>query len=552
MPAPSPVPYRPGDGAVRGAAPRAARRRRVSPVTRVVTALTVGAVAVGAAVTAAVLSGPAGAAGSTLGQLASAKGRYFGSATDNGELNDSAYTSILGSEFGMITPGNSMKWDSTEPSQGQFNFTNGDKIVDFASAHGMKVRGHTLVWHSQLPGWVSNGNFTSAQLLAAMKNHVTTVATHYKGKVSHWDVVNEVFNDDGTLRQSKFQTTIGQSYIAEAFKAARAADPGAKLYINDYSVEGVGAKSNGLYDLVKSLKSQGVPIDGVGMQAHLIVGQVPSTLQQNIQRFADLGLDVAITELDIRMNLPRDATKDAQQAKDYAAVTTACLAVSRCVGITIWDYTDKYSWIPQFFSGQGAALPWDENLQKKSAYTAIATALGAGSSVPVPTTTAPKPSPTTTAPKPTTTTPVPTPTAPPSSPTTTAPTPITTTTAPKPTTPTAPATTTPPGAGSACKVTYSVGAKWAGGFLVQLVISNTGAAAVNGWTLGWTFPGGQRVVGGWNGAFTSNGTSVSVKDSGWNRTIAPGGTAQSIGFVASGSPDNATPTQFTLNGVNCH
>jgi hypothetical protein len=406
MPARSPAPHRPGDGAVRGTDPVASRtagrrRGRVSPVTRAVTALTVGVVAVGAAMTAAVLSGPAGAAGSTLGQLAAAKSRYFGSATDNGELNDSAYTSVLSSEFGMITPGNSMKWDSPEPSQGQFSFGGGDTVVNSAAQHGQKVRGHNLV---------------------------------------------------------------------------------------------------------KSLKSQGVPIDGVGMQAHLIIGQVPSSLQQNIQRFADLGLDVAITELDIRMTLPRGSAKDAQQAKDYAAVTRACLAVSRCAGITIWDYTDKYSWVPQIFSGQGAALPWDENLQKKPAYTAIADALGAGSA-PVP--------------KPTTTT-------------------------------SSPTTTSPSDTGSACEVGYTVGAKWAGGFLVQLVISNTGSTPVNGWTLGRTFPGGQRLAGGWNGTFTSNGKAVSVKDVGWNRTIAPGGTAQSIGFVASGSPDNATPSQFTLNGVSCH
>jgi endo-1,4-beta-xylanase len=503
---------------------------------RAVTALTVGAVAVGAAVTAAVLSGPAGAAGSTLGQLAAAKGRYFGSATDNPELTEADYTAILGSEFGMITPGNSMKWDATEPSQGQFSFGNGDTVLNFAAQHGEKVRGHTLVWHSQLPGWVSNGNFTAAQLTDVLRNHVTTEATHYKGKVYAWDVVNEAFNEDGTLRQSKFETTIGDGYIAEAFKAARAADPAAKLYLNDYNIEGVGAKSNGLYNLVKSLKAQGVPIDGVGMQAHLTIGQVPDTFQQNIQRFADLGLDVAITELDLRMSLPRDATKDAQQAKDYTAVTQACLAVSRCVGITVWDYTDKHSWIPSVFPGNGAALPYDENLQKKPAYTAIADALGAGSAAPVPSGAT---SPAASAAPPTTTTP---PTSAPPQPTTTA----QPTTTQKPTTPPQPATA------AGCKVSYTVGARWAGGFLVQLAITNTGSTPVNGWTLGWTFPGTQRVAGGWNAAFTGSGATVSAKDVGWNRTIAPGVTAASIGFVASGSADNATPNRFTLNGVSCH
>jgi endo-1,4-beta-xylanase len=173
-----------------------------------------------------------------------------------------------------------------------------------------------------------------------------------------------------------FQTKIGDSSIAEAFKAARAADPDAKLYLNDYNIEGVGAKSDAVYNLVKSFKEQGIPIDGVGMQTNLLLGQVPSTMQQNIQRFADLGVDVAITELDIRMTLPRTDALDTQQASDYRAVTDACLAVTRCVGLTIWDYTDKYSWIPSVLAGQGAALPYDENLVKKPAYYAIEQALG--------------------------------------------------------------------------------------------------------------------------------------------------------------------------------
>jgi endo-1,4-beta-xylanase len=171
---------------------------------------------------------------------------------------------------------------------------------------------------------------------------------------------------------------MGSGYIADALRTAHAADPAAKLYINDYSVEGTGAKSDALYSLVKSLVSQGVPIDGVGMQAHLITGQVPATLQQNMQRFADLGVDVALTELDIRMTLPRTTAKDTQQATDYRSVVSACVVVSRCVGVTVWDYTDKYSWIPSVFSGQGAALPYDANLARKPAYDGIVTALTTG------------------------------------------------------------------------------------------------------------------------------------------------------------------------------
>ncbi|WP_240802490.1 endo-1,4-beta-xylanase [Streptomyces sp. A0642] len=335
-------------------------------------ALLVGALAVATTLT----GGPAHAAGQgTLHELAAAQGRYFGSATDNPELPDAAYAATLGSEFGQITPGNSMKWDTTEPVRGQFDFTKGDVVTDFARQHGQTVRGHTLVWHNQLPGWV--GALPSAQVEAAMTHHITEEATHYRGVVSAWDVVNEPFNEDGTFRTSPFYTAMGSDYIATALRAAHAADPDAKLYINDYNVEGRGAKSDALYALVSDLIDKGVPLDGVGMQAHLAVQYgFPYQMQANMQRFADLGLDVAVTELDVRMPLPADAAKTATQTAYYRQVTEACLAVARCVGITVWDYTDTYSWVPGTFPGEGAANLYDENLRPKAAYSAVRTALG--------------------------------------------------------------------------------------------------------------------------------------------------------------------------------
>jgi endo-1,4-beta-xylanase len=313
------------------------------------------------------------AAPGSLGSLAEHKGRYFGSATDNPHMFDEPYSSILGSEFTQITPGNRMKWQFTEPRQNQFSFGEADTVVNFASDHDQIVRGHTLVWHSQLPTWVSS--LPPSQVQAAMKNHITREVTHFKGKIHSWDVVNEPFNDDGTYRNSPFYSAMGSSYITEAFRAARAADPSAKLCLNDYNVEGVNAKSNALYTLVSSLRSQGL-IDCVGLQAHLIVGQIPGDMRSNLQRFANLGVDVQITELDIRMTLPRTIDKDSQQAADYATVVNDCLAVSRCTGITVWDFTDKHSWIPDVFPGQGAALPYDENFNKKLAYSSIWVALG--------------------------------------------------------------------------------------------------------------------------------------------------------------------------------
>ncbi|MEV8567486.1 endo-1,4-beta-xylanase [Streptomyces sp. NPDC051322] len=318
------------------------------------------------------------AASMTLDALAEAHGRYFGSATDNPELSDATYTATLGSEFGQITPGNSMKWDTIEPQQGQFNFAKGDAVVDFARQHGQSIHAHNLVWHSQLPGWVSA--LPAGQVQAAMENHITQEAGHYQGKVYAWDVVNEPFNDDGTYRTDAFFNAMGTGYIADALRTAHAADPGARLYINDYNIEGSGAKADAMYRLVSQLKADGVPIDGVGFQTHLAVQYgFPSGMQANLQRFADLGLDVAVTELDVRMQLPADAAKSATQSDYYRQVVEACLGVARCVGITVWDYTDRYSWVPSTFPGQGSACLYDENLQPKAAYDAVRAALGGGS-----------------------------------------------------------------------------------------------------------------------------------------------------------------------------
>jgi len=441
-----------------------------------------------AALAAALLSSPAQAATAPLRQLADAKGVLMGSATLAGEIrSDPAYSTALRTEFNAVTPGNEMKWDTTERQRGQFSFTDADFVVAQAKAAGQKVRGHTLVWHSQLPSWVSSGGFGADELLSIMRTHITTEVTHFGGQLYAWDVVNEAFNEDGTLRDSVWYHTIGQGYLAEAFRAARAADPTAKLYINDYNVEGLGAKSDGLYNLVRTLKSQGVPIDGVGLQAHLLLGQVPSTLRQNIQRFADLGLEVAITELDVRMTTPSTSDKLAQQATDYAAVENACLAVRGCVGVTVWDFTDKYSWIPSTFPGQGAATPYDENLRPKPAYTALNTALGG--------------------------------------------------------------TSEPPTAAS-CSVRYTVQNSWPGGFTASVTIANSGTSPIAKWSLGFDFTGGQRVSQGWNGTWTQSGAHVTVTAPAWNTDIAPG-TSVNTGFNGTFSAADPAPTAFAVNGTTC-
>ncbi|KAI5121546.1 hypothetical protein M0805_002605 [Coniferiporia weirii] len=306
---------------------------------------------------------------------AAAGARYFGAALGAGHLSNASdlnFRTVAAQQLSGATPENEMKWDATEPSQGVFTFDQGDQVALFAVSNEMRLRGHTLVWHSQLPAWVST--LTGDSLLSAMNNHITTVMTHFTGKTFAWDVVNEAFNDDGTLGASPFLTQLGSSYIETAFTTARAADPTAKLYINDFNTEGENAKSDAMLSLVQTLKASNL-IDGVGFQSHFIVGEVPTDLQANLQRFADAGVDVAITELDVRMPVPASAANLAQQAVDYAFVVDACLAVSRCVGITIWGITDLYSWVPGTFPDQGAALPWDDSYNEKASFTSTLNAL---------------------------------------------------------------------------------------------------------------------------------------------------------------------------------
>ncbi|MGK5683533.1 endo-1,4-beta-xylanase [Actinoplanes sp. URMC 104] len=320
------------------------------------------ALALSAGAAGLVLAGTADAA-TTLGASAAEKGRYFGAAIAAGRLGDATYTRLLTTEFTSVTPENEMKWDATEPQQGRFTFTNGDRILNQGLSNGSKVRGHALLWHAQQPGWAQS--LSGSALRTAAINHVTQVATHYRGKIYAWDVVNEAFADGGSggRRDSNLQRT-GNDWIEAAFRAARAADPGAKLCYNDYNTDGINAKSTGIYTMVRDFKARGVPIDCVGFQSHLGTG-VDSTYQANLQRFADLGVDVQITELDV--------AQGANQANIYATVTRACLAVARCTGITVWGIRDTDSWRtgdnPLLFDGSG---------NRKAAYTSVLNALNAG------------------------------------------------------------------------------------------------------------------------------------------------------------------------------
>ncbi|MFF3634813.1 endo-1,4-beta-xylanase [Streptomyces sp. NPDC002250] len=318
------------------------------------------------AATALVAPPSAHAAENTLGAAAAQKGRYFGTAIASGKLGDSAYTTIAGREFNMVTAENEMKIDATEPQRGQFNFSAGDRVYNWAVQNGKQVRGHTLAWHSQQPGWMQS--LSGSTLRQAMIDHINGVMGHYKGKIAQWDVVNEAFADgsSGGRRDSNLQRT-GNDWIEVAFRTARAADPAAKLCYNDYNIENwTWAKTQGVYNMVRDFKQRGVPIDCVGFQSHFNSGSpYNGNFRTTLQNFAALGVDVAITELDIQ----------GASASTYASVTNDCLAVSRCLGITVWGVRDTDSWrsgdTPLLFNGDGS---------KKSAYTAVLNALNGGDS----------------------------------------------------------------------------------------------------------------------------------------------------------------------------
>jgi endo-1,4-beta-xylanase len=218
-------------------------------------------------------------------------------------------------------------------------------------------------------------------LTSIIQTHIANEVGHYKGQCYAWDVVNEALADDATYRADVFYNVLGTSYFGIAFLAAAAADPDAKLYYNDYNIEYTGAKQQAALNIVSLIKAAGARIDGVGLQAHFIVGSSPSQSDMTnvLNEFVAAGVtEVAYTELDIRFtSLPATADGLQQQAAAYGAVTSACLAVEACVGITVWDFTDKYSWIPSTFSGQGAACLYDDVFSKKPAWTTVSSILAA-------------------------------------------------------------------------------------------------------------------------------------------------------------------------------
>ena len=331
----------------------------------------------------------------TLREAAQHSGILIGAAVRPAQLSEPAYAVTLAREFNMLESEDALKWEVLRPDPQSFDFRQADQLIDFATRHNMKVRGHTLVWHRQTPVWLTAGSFTPDQLSKLLEAHIKTVVGHYRGKIFAWDVANEAF-DEGN-RAGQLRSTIwydqpgigdaqqGSAYLARCFRWAHDTDPQALLFYNEAEAEEINRKSDAIYAMVRDFKRQGVPIDGIGFQMHLAMqtGAAPpdfASISSNIARFTALGLQVHITEMDVSLSVDANGSASnadlQQQATIYRQIAQACLAHPGCTAIQTWGFTDKYSWIGSHSrKTRGAALPFDRNYQPKPAYEALRDAL---------------------------------------------------------------------------------------------------------------------------------------------------------------------------------
>ncbi|AGZ41807.1 endo-1,4-beta-xylanase [Actinoplanes friuliensis] len=411
---------------------------------------------------------------------------------------------LLARHFTSVTPGNALKWDATEPAENSFTYAQADPLLAYAKAHGLAVRGHTLVWHNQTPAWVFTGadgepmTATAADkalLLSRLENHIRNVAAHYGDDIATWDVVNEVIDEsqaDGMRRSTWYEIT-GLDYIRTAFRVAREVAPQATLIINDYNTN-VPAKRDALYDLVAQLRGEGVPIDGVGHQMHVNVGwPTIAETEAMLRKFVPLGIEQQITELDV--SIYRDSTEtfevppaDRLLAQAYAYRDLFALFrryAADITSVTLWGLADDNTWLDTFpVTRKDAPLLFDTRLQAKQAYWGVVD----------------------------------------------------------------PSRLTP--AGAPCSVAYRVTGSWPGGFQGDVRLTNTGTTPLTGWALAWSFPSGQRITQAWNTTYRQTGADVTLTNAAWNATIAPGGSV-SAGFLGTWTGTNVAPDSFTLGGTTC-
>jgi len=333
----------------------------------------------------------------TLRGLAAKSGILVGAAADADEygqqsplIHNASYATTLATQYNMLEGENAMKWSVIGAERGVYNFEPGDSLVAFAQANDMKVRGHNLCWWQQNPDWLST--LSSEELSTVLHDYIFTTMQHYEGKVFAWDVVNEAISNNATGIGTTLNDAVwynkpgiglsGTGYIEQAFRWARQADSTAKLFYNDHDIEVTGKKSEALLNMLRDFIARGVPIDGVGLEMHVdTAANYPATFPAVLQAYTDLGLEVHISELDVRIPVDKNGVASAAnlqaQANTYKFIVETCLQNPRCTAIQTWGFSDAWSWIPSDFPGYGAALPFDKLYQPKPAYNSILDALHA-------------------------------------------------------------------------------------------------------------------------------------------------------------------------------
>ncbi|MFC5410068.1 endo-1,4-beta-xylanase [Larkinella bovis] len=305
----------------------------------------------------------------------------FGAALNPNLLKaNTVYRQIAAREFSSVTAENHLKMHVVHPEQDRYNWSGGDTLVVFAERNGQRIHGHTLLWHQAVPKWVRAFQGDSTAWEQLIKTHIQTVVQHYKGRIAAWDVVNEAFDEDGTLRKSIWLEHLGPDYIARCFRYAREADPAVQLFYNDYNQESSPKKLAAILAMVADFKNRGVPIDGIGLQMHTNTNQSDDRIETAVRQTAATGLRVHISELDVRINpekkpalVPTDALLDKQKQKFATIVRLYKTAVPKAQqhGITIWNIGDGDSWIPNFCQCPDYPLPFDKAYAKKPAYDGI-------------------------------------------------------------------------------------------------------------------------------------------------------------------------------------
>ncbi|GAB2526955.1 endo-1,4-beta-xylanase [Spirosoma aerophilum] len=288
-----------------------------------------------------------------------------------------AYKAALQKNYNSITTENSAKMNRIQPKAGQFNWTETDALVNFAQQSNMKVHGHTLIWHTALPNWVTSFKGDSLAWEKLMKTHIQAVVSRYKGRVKSWDVVNEAFETDGSLRKSVWSEHLGADYIARCFQYAHEADPEALLFYNDNNSAYQPKKSDAVYAMLKNLKQRNIPINGVGLQMHITINTPESALSSVIRQYASTGLLIHISELDIRMNyslsttfVATDAIKNAHalKYKTIAKIYRSVVTSGQQFGITNWNLSDADSWLLTESTTEDYPLLFDKNYNRKLSY----------------------------------------------------------------------------------------------------------------------------------------------------------------------------------------